>query len=210
MPSPRMTDDSSSQPSSPGTFTRWKQLGERLIHSKNMLWGVGLASFLEALIIPIPLETILLPLMQARRRQMFVISTVVLITCLLAAVVGYGVGRFVFDAMGPQLISLFSSPEQFEQVRQEMETKGFWFVFSVGIIPIPFQIAMLAAGATQYPLWSFLLASALSRGIRYYGLAVLVLMFGNRAQKLFERHKKSVSIALLLIALAAWGISTFA
>jgi len=69
---------------------------------------------------------------------------------------------------------------------------------------------MLAAGATQYPLWSFLLASALSRGIRYYGLAVLVLMFGNRAQKLFERHKKSVSIALLLIALAAWGISTFA
>jgi len=41
---------------------------------------------------------------------------------------------------------------------------------SVGVIPIPFQIAMLAAGATRYSFFLFMLAPALSRALRYYGL----------------------------------------
>jgi membrane protein YqaA with SNARE-associated domain len=184
-----------------------KEFGAKLVYSKHMLWGVGLASFLESIIVPIPLETILIPLMQARRDKILIISTVALIGCLLGASVGYAVGYFVFEAIGQQLISWLSTPEQFEYVRQQMNEKGFLFVFSVGVTPVPFQIAMLAAGATKYSLLLFLAASGMSRAIRYYGLGFLVWVAGNKAQYLFEKHKVLFSLVLIAVVALIWWIS---
>jgi membrane protein YqaA with SNARE-associated domain len=198
---------SDSGPAPPPRISRLRRFGLRLIYSKKALWGIGVASFLEALIVPIPLETILFPLLQARRRQVFLISTIVLIGCLLAAMVGYGIGRFVFGAVGSDLVSYLASPEQFEEGHRHMNEKGFWYIFTIGITPVPFQIATLAAGATGYSPGLFLLASTLSRGIRYYGLALLVLIAGNRAQRIFERHKKSVAAAFLVIFAVFWAWS---
>lgn len=205
-----MAEGASEQVGRKPSGSRLVHLVERLIYARHVLWGIGIASFLEALIIPIPLETILIPLMQARRRQMFLISTIALLACLLAAAVGYAAGYFLFDWLGDWVISAVSSPEQFEQVKTQMENKGFWFVFSVGVIPIPFQIAMLAAGATQYSFVLFMLASCLSRAIRYFGLALLVYWAGNRAQHLFEQHKIIVSGVLLVVVGVVWYLSLFA
>lgn len=50
---------------------------------------------------------------------------------------------------------------QFESglfVRVRMEEDGLWFIVSVGITLIRFQIAMLAAGATSYSFFLYILA----------------------------------------------------
>jgi len=145
--------------------------------------------------------------MQARRNHIFLLSTIALLGCLAGATVGYLVGYFVFDAIGQQLVAMVSTPEQFEQVRMRMEQDGFWFILSVGVIPIPFQIAMLAAGATSYSFFLFMLASALSRALRYYGLGLLVFIAGNQAQAIFERHKVKATIVLTAVVLVIWGSS---
>lgn len=186
-------------------LARIKTLAIRLIYSRHAFWGLGIASFLESILIPIPLEAVLIPLMQARRRQIFLLSTIALLGCLAGATVGYVVGYFVFDAVGQQLVEMVSTPEQFEHVRLRMEEDGFWFIVSVGVIPIPFQIAMLAAGATSYSFSLFILASALSRAIRYYGLGLLVLIAGNHAQAIFARHKMSAAIVVTIVVLMIWG-----
>lgn len=187
--------------------SRLHRLGRRLTESRHVLWGLGAASFLESIIVPIPLEAILIPLMQARRHQLFLLAGIALLGCLLGATLGYAVGYFVFEAIGEQLVAWLSSPEQFQRIQQKMETGGFWFVLSVGVTPVPFQIAMLAAGATGFSFWLFMMASAISRAIRYFGLAVLVLVAGNRAQALFERHKIGMTIAITLVVIVAWGTS---
>lgn len=189
--------------------SRLRRVIDRLVHSKHMLWGLGVASFLESIIVPIPLEAILIPLMQARRSAMIALATAALLGCLVGASVGYAVGYFIFDAVGPQLVSLIASQQQYDQVVQQMESQGFWFVLSVGVVPIPFQIAMLAAGATKYSFGLFLAASIIARGLRYYGLALLVWLAGNQAQALFERHKVSATIGLTMVVAAAWGVSMF-
>lgn len=127
--------------------------------------------------------------------------------CILGALIGYAIGYFIFDAVGEQIVSLLSSQEQFENAKQQMQQKGFWFVISVGILPIPFQIAMLAAGTLQYSIFLFLIATTLSRALRYYGLAILVYLAGNKSQELFERHKKSTSIILIVLIAIIWYLS---
>jgi len=48
-------------------------------------------------------------------------------------------------------------------------------------------------------------ASALSRALRYYDLRLLVLIAGNRAQAIFERHEVSAAVVITIVVLAIWG-----
>ena len=117
--------------------------------------------------------------------------------------------RYLFDAVGDWIINTFSSPEQFENVKQQMQDQGFWFVITLGIVPIPFQIAMLAAGATKYSIWLFLLASGIPRSIRYFGLAIIVYYAGNEAERIISKHKTKAMIGITILILGIWGLSTF-
>lgn len=179
--------------------SRLLRLGQRLIHSRHALWGLTLASFLESTVVPIPLEALLIPMMQARRRQMFLFALLALLGCLAGAGLGYAAGLWLFDVAGDQLIDWFSTPEQFERARQAMEERGFWFVLSVGVTPVPFQTAMLVSGATGFSFGLFMLASALARGLRYFGLALLVYWAGDQAEALIRRHTRWVSAILLVV-----------
>lgn len=185
-----------------------KQKTRQLIDSKHMLSSITVASFLESTIVPIPLEAVLVPLMQARREKIWAIALMATLGCIVGALLGYALGYYLFDSLGDWIISSFSSPEQFENVRQKMQEQGFWFVITLGIVPIPFQIAMLAAGATKYSLTLFLIAAAIARSIRYFGLALVVYYAGNHAERVIRKHKTKSMIALAVLIVGIWGISS--
>lgn len=185
-----------------------KQKTRQFIDSKHMLSGITVASFLESTIVPIPLEAVMVPLMQARREKLWLIALMATIGCIFGALVGYALGYYLFDMVGDWVINSFSSPEQFEQVKQKMQAQGFWFVMTLGIVPIPFQIAMLAAGATKYSLLLFLIATSIARSIRYFGLALVVYFAGDQAERIIKKHKAKALVATSIIVLLAWWMST--
>lgn len=185
---------------------RIKQKVKNLIHSEHLNVSVMIASALESTVIPIPLEAILIPLMQAKRKQIWLIACFATLGCLLGALVGYLVGYYLFSLIGDWLIHTFSNPEQFSLVKESMQTEGFWFVLTVGIVPIPFQIAMLAAGATQYSILMFMLATIIARGVRYFGLACLVYYAGNKAELLLRKYKMKAILLVISIVFAIWFV----
>jgi membrane protein YqaA with SNARE-associated domain len=191
-----------------GIQKKIKKKTRQFVDSKHMLSGITTASFLESTIVPIPLEAVLVPLMQARREKLWLIALMATLGCIIGALFGYALGYYLFDAVGDWIISTFSSPEQFENIKQKMQDQGFWFVLTLGIVPIPFQIAMLAAGATKYSLSLFLLAATIARAIRYFGLAVLVYYAGDKAEHLMRKHKTKSMIVITLFILVVWGISS--
>jgi len=179
----------------------------KIVNSRHLLWGVCLASFLESIIVPIPLETVLIPAMQIHRRRLWQLAIFALIGCLAGSAVGYGVGYFLFEAFGQMLIDFFGSPEQYDQIRQQMNRQGFWFILSIGVAPVPFQIAMFAAGATSYSFPLFLLATSIARAIRYFGLGLLVWKFGDQAEGLFRNHKLAASLSATVVVVLIWFAS---
>lgn len=178
-----------------------------LITSKHLVWGTFVASFAESTVVPIPLEAVLIPAMQANRDRLWLLAAAALGGCIVGALVGYAIGYWLFGVVGDQIVSMFGSTKQYQNALQQVRNNGFWFVLSVGIVPIPFQIAMLAAGAAGYSLLGYTAATFISRGIRYFGLALLVWKFGNRTQALVQRHKRSSAVAITALVLAAWGLS---
>jgi len=185
-----------------------KQKTRQFIDSKHMLKSITVASFLESTIVPIPLEAVLIPLMQARREKLWLIALMATIGCIIGAIFGYALGYYLFDVVGDWVINTFSNPEQFEQVKQNMQAQGFWFVLTLGIVPIPFQIAMLAAGATKYSIFLFLLATVIARSIRYFALAAVVYYAGNQAERIIQKHKTKALVAISVLVLLLWWLST--
>ena len=185
-----------------------KQKTRQFIDSKHMLKSITVASFLESTIVPIPLEAVLVPLMQARREKLWLIALMATIGCIIGAIFGYALGYYLFDVVGDWVINTFSNPEQFEQVKQKMQAQGFWFVLTLGIVPIPFQIAMLAAGATKYSIFQFLLATVIARSIRYFALAAVVYYAGNQAERVIQKHKTKALVAISVLVLLLWWLST--
>lgn len=178
-----------------------------MIHSKHMLPSITLASLLESTIVPIPLEGLLIPLMQARREKLWLIALMATVGCLIGAMLGYLFGHFLFDLMREFIMHHLTTEEQFSSFQEQMKTDGFWFIFSTGMTPIPLQIAMLAAGVTAYSIPLFLLATAMGRVIRYFGLAVLVYYFGNKTEALIKKYKwQAVAMAVSSVALVWWLI----
>lgn len=184
-----------------------KKKTRQFIDSKHMLSGITTSSFLESTIVPIPLEAVLVPLMQARRDKLWLIALMATVGCIIGALFGYALGYYLFDAVGDWIISTFSSPEQFETIKQQMQNQGFWFVLTLGIVPIPFQIAMLAAGATKFSLTLFLIAAIIARAIRYFGLAILVYYAGDKAEIILRKHKVKALIILTVTIFLAWSLS---
>lgn len=167
---------------------------ERLNRSKYALWLIGVMSFLETIIVPIPIEVVLIPFMAANRHRIWLIATVAAGACLLASIVGYGAGFLLYQSVGVWFIETFGYQSAYEAFRGFFDQYGFLAILVVGIVPIPFQVAMITAGLSAYPIHLFVAATLIARGIRYYGLAWLVHAFGRQAKALWRKHALLASL----------------
>lgn len=179
-------------------------------HSRAPAWLIGVASFLESTVVPIPLELILVPLLLWRRRDIWLICSIVTLACLAGASLFYGLGLFFFDQYGEQIVGWFGGDgETSETLQNLMEKHGFWAVLLIAVTPVPFQLGMLLAGASQYSFGMFLLAAGIGRGIRYFGVGFLVERFGDRAVEMHQKnHLKTALLAGLVVGLL-WALSVF-
>lgn len=138
------------------------------------------ASFLEGVILPLPLEAVLAPYMQLRRDILWRIATVGLAGFVAAALLGYGLGALLYDEVGASFVRAMGWRDEFAEVEAFLADYGFLALILATVTPIPTQAAMIGAGAVGYPLAWFALAMVVARGARYYGLALLVLIYGDR------------------------------
>lgn len=183
---------------------RVKRWFDRLTQSNHMLWLLGVISFLETIIVPIPIEVVLIPLMALNKHRIWIIATVTTAGCLVAALVGYGVGMALYQSVGTWFIETMGMQSAYNSFQSFFDRYGFAAILALGILPIPFQVAMITAGLSGYPISLFVLAALIARGLRYYGLAWLVYQFGGRAEALWKRHGilTSLGAATLLGGLA--------
>ncbi|KAA5606304.1 DedA family protein [Roseospira marina] len=198
---------SEKRPPQRGRRARAAALLDRLKTSRRANALLFTASLLESIIVPIPIELVLIPYMMARPTRAWRIATVALAGCLVGAAVGYGVGQLVLETLGRSVMEWAGWTEAYATFHDVFSTYGFWAIVAVGVLPIPFQVAMLAAGAAGYPFLWFLVASALARGVRYHGLALLVRLYGRKALALWDRHRGVAMALAALILVALWGVT---
>lgn len=196
----------------PDWLKRPRDLAVRLNRSPYRMVYMFVASFMETILVPLAIEIVMVPFMLANRDRIWTIAHVTLAGCLAAAAIGYGVGWLAFETLGRWLIETFGFAGAFRAFQEDFNRNGFWAILLIGASPLPFPVAMLAAGSAGYPFLLYMVACTLARCFRYYGLAVLVLLFGPAVLRVLHNRRwmqgltagAALLALVLLVALWLW------
>ena len=123
----------------------------------------------------------------------------------LGAIAGYLMGWGLWATLAPlfyQYIPGFSAT-LFDQLAAQLADNTFATIFTAGFTPIPFKVFTLAAGAAVAPLAVFIIAATLSRGLRFFLLAGLIMRFGPAAKSWIDRHFNTLTVIVTLLLLAS-------
>jgi membrane protein YqaA with SNARE-associated domain len=156
-------------------------------------------SFFEASLFPIPVDPLLLALGFTKPKKSFYYAFLTTFFSVLGAVGGYFIGVYAWQFLSPFFFQYIFSENTFDKVSLSLSGATFISIFVAGFSPIPFKIFTISAGVVAAPFMPFVLASILSRGLRYFILATIIYFWGARAQAWIELNFEKMTIIVSLI-----------
>jgi membrane protein YqaA with SNARE-associated domain len=154
----------------------------------HALWLMGLISFAESSVFPIPPDTMLIPMSLARPQRAWTYATLCTLTSVAGGVLGYVIGAYLYDTIGHWLIQLYGYGDKVEAFRAAYAKWGTLIILVKGVTPIPYKIVTITSGFAGYNLALFIVFSFVARGMRFYFTAFLLNRYGAKARTIIEER----------------------
>jgi membrane protein YqaA with SNARE-associated domain len=154
--------------------------------SPYALWILAAISFLESSLFPIPPDVLQIPMVLAAPRRAWLIAGVCTVSSVIGGMVGYAIGALLFDAIGRPVLELYGYLHKFTEFQERYNAWGAWIVFGAGLTPFPYKVITIASGVTGLSLTTFMIASVLARGLRFFLVAALLWHFGAPIKRFIE------------------------
>ncbi len=159
-----------------------------LAASPRALWWLAAVAFAESSFFPIPPDALLIPMALARPDRAWRFAAVCTVASVVGGALGYLIGYAVFDQLARPLIDLYGYGDRFAAFQDLYARYGLWVILIKGLTPIPYKIVTIASGAARFNFTVFMLASAATRGARFFIVAALLRFFGTPMRDFIERR----------------------
>tara|TARA_B100001027_G_scaffold75719_2_gene51729 strand:- start:40108 stop:40716 length:609 start_codon:yes stop_codon:yes gene_type:complete len=186
-----------------------KELYNRLIklagHKKSKTF-LGIMSFIESFIFPIPPDVFIIPMTIANRKEWFRIAFIATTGSVLGACFGYFIGFVFFNEIGLKIFELYGV-DNTSFLKDKVSSDGgviAWITLLAiaGFTPVPFKLLTITSGFVHFNLFYFILVSLLTRGSRFFLIAFLIGNFGQAMKSIIEKRLLFISTILSLIIIA--------
>lgn len=172
----------------------------RLARHRHAIPAMGAVSFMESSFFPIPPDVMLVPMVLANREKAFQIALVCTICSVLGGLLGYAIGYYFFETIGEWVVKTYGLQAGLATFRAGFDEYGTWIILIKGLTPIPYKLVTIASGAAHFDLFTFMWASILTRGARFFLVAALLWKFGEPIRTFIEK-RLTLLTWLFLIAL---------
>jgi len=172
----------------------------RLAGHRRAIPALGVVSFLESSFFPIPPDVMLIPMILANRAKAFRIALVCTVCSVLGGLLGYAIGYYFFETIGEWVVRTYGMQAGLEKFRAGFQEWGTWIILIKGLTPIPYKLVTIASGAAHFDLFTFVWASILTRGLRFFLVAALLWKYGEPIRAFIEK-RLTLLTWLFLIAL---------
>lgn len=144
----------------------------------------------ESIFFPIPPDPLLLALCLGAPARSFRFAGLATLASVIGGAVGYAIGHGAWGLLGDFFYGYVPgvSPEAFAGVQDLYRRYDFWAVFLAGLTPIPYKVFTLSSGVFSIHFGVFLLASTLSRGLRFAVEGALIYRFGPPIARFIDRY----------------------
>ena len=170
-----------------------RRLYDWVLHWAETPYGVAalfVLALAESSFFPIPPDPLLNALCLGAASKSLRFALIATSASVLGGIIGYGIGAGAWDLAEPWFYQYVPgvSPEAFEQVQALYDRWDFWAIFFAGLTPIPYKVFTLSAGVFSINFGIFVIASVLSRSIRFFVLAGLIFKFGKPIASFIDRY----------------------
>ncbi|MSO89864.1 MAG: DedA family protein [Rhodospirillaceae bacterium] len=159
----------------------------RLAARRHALWALAGVSFAESSFFPIPPDMLLIPIVLAQRAHAMRAAAVCTASSVLGGFAGYAIGYFLYEVLGRAIVEAYGYQQGFEEFQHLFREWAGWIIMVKGLTPIPYKIVTITSGVAGLDLFTFGIASLVSRGARFYAEAMLLWYFGPPIRGFVER-----------------------
>jgi membrane protein YqaA with SNARE-associated domain len=151
-------------------------------------WILGVVSFAESSVFPIPPDVMLIPMSLARPDKAYHYAFICTLTSVGGGIVGYLIGYALYESLGQWIIQLYGYADKVEVFRETYRQYGAWIILLKGLTPIPYKLVTITSGFVEYNFLYFVVLSVITRGARFYVLAFLLHRYGPWAREIIEKR----------------------
>ena len=182
----------------------------RLAAHRHAIRSMAVISFCESSFFPIPPDVMVVPMILARRDQASRIAAVCTLSSVAGAMLGYGIGYFLYDSLGRWLMQVYGMQGGIEDFRRWYSEWGAAIILIKGLTPIPFKLVTIASGFAEFSFPIFLVTALITRGARFYAIAWLLRRYGAPMQEFIERRVTLVGWFLIALLALGFGLAALA
>ena len=170
----------------------------KLSKSDYAIYILCFIAYIEAIFFPIPPDLLLIPLSIINYRKIFFLAFLTTFFSVLGGIFGYFIGLMFFEQIGLPILNFLELKNHYSDLSNSYNENGILAVLLGGFSPIPYKLIAIVSGTTNMPIFDFLWASTLSRGLRFFLLAFLIYFFKDAAYHII---KKYFSAAIIIISI---------
>jgi len=160
----------------------------------HAVWALFLLAFAESSFFPVPPDVLLMTMAFAQPMRSFWYATVSTAGSVLGGLTGYLIGWGIWEAVRGLFIPYVFSQATFDLVVARYAEYGVWIVFTAAFTPIPYKVITITAGVCHINLVIFVLVSLVGRAGRFFLVAVLIRLCGERIHKFIDRYFNLVTV----------------
>ena len=174
-----------------------------LARSRHAPWALAIVSFAESSFFPIPPDVMLAPMVAVRPNRAFVYAGICTAASVIGGLLGYAIGVFL-EPVGETILSLFGHPDGRAEFQHWFDKYGLFVILVKGATPIPYKLVTITAGFARFDLLTFVWASILTRGFRFFAVATVLKFYGPQLLEAVEKRLNLYAILFLAVLVGAF------
>lgn len=191
-----------------------RRLYDWVLHWADTRYGAPalfLLALAESSFFPIPPDPLLIALCLGAAGKSLRFAALATAASVLGGLVGYLIGAGFWHVAEGWFFAHVPgvTPEAFLRVQGLYDQYDFWAIFLAGLTPIPYKVFTLSAGVFSVNLGIFVVASVLSRGLRFFVLAALIYRFGPPIARFIDRYFDALALAFGILLVGGFVLIEF-
>ena len=179
-------------------------------------WGtlaLFILAFAESSFFPIPPDVLLIALCLGCATKAFRYATVCTVGSLIGAITGYAIGYFLWQTPSGEFTSIADfffrvipgfTIEEYEKISRLYNRYNFWVVFTAGFSPVPYKLITITAGVFRLDVPVFMLASVISRGLRFFLIGWLIWKFGAPIKTFIDKYFNWLALGFTVLLIGGF------
>ncbi len=189
----------------------FRRLYDWVLHWAETPYGpiaLFILALAESSFFPIPPDPLLIALCLGALKKSWRFALITSIASVLGGMIGYLIGYAAWEPVAPFFFKYVPgfTEANFQKIMVHFQDSGFWYVFMAGFTPIPYKIFTIASGVFKLNFPLFVLASAISRSLRFFLFAGLFRRFGPEIKSFVDKYFNILAVLFFILLLGGFMV----